>query len=275
MSASYDSFEALEREGWQRVADKYENAWSGLTRLFIPALLEVASVKPGNRLLDVACGPGYVADAARSCGARVIGIDFCEPMIRTARQRYPKIEFRQGDAQALGFADRSFDIVAMNFGLLHLPRPEAAIREARRVLRPGGRFAFTVWAGPEQSPGARIVDDAIKANASTSASFPSGPEYFAYGSADQCREVLQKADFDPASFEFRTVMSDWQIPTASFLFEAERDAGVRTAAVLAVQSPDALVAIERDIARSLGRYANDSGFAIPFAAHVIGATCPG
>src|SRR5438874_2532037 len=155
MNSSYDTFDALEREGWQRVADKYEEAWSGLTRLFIPALLEVASPKPGEHLLDVASGPGHVAAAACSRGAHVIGIDFCEPMIRTARRHYPEIDFRQGDAQALEFADRSFDVVTMNFGLMHLPRPEAGVREARRVLRPGGRFVFTIWA--EESPGGRIV----------------------------------------------------------------------------------------------------------------------
>src|SRR5579859_5147294 len=130
MNTSYETFDALEREGWQRVADKYEEAWSRLTCLFIPALLEVASPSPGARLLDVACGPGHVAAAARSRGAQVIGIDFCEPMIRRARQLYPEIDFRSGDAQALEFADQSFDIVTMSFGLMHLPRPDEAAREA-------------------------------------------------------------------------------------------------------------------------------------------------
>src|SRR5262249_18072716 len=151
MNPSYDTFEVLEREGWRRIADKYEEAWSKLTRLFIPALLDVASLKPRERLRDVGWGAGLVSAAAGQRGAAVKGIDFCEPMIRKARQRYPEIDFRQGDAQALEFADQSFDIVTMSFGLMHLPQPDAGVREARRVLRPGGRFVFTIWA--EEGPG--------------------------------------------------------------------------------------------------------------------------
>src|SRR5262249_18395115 len=154
------------------VAGKYEEAWGGLTRLFIPALLEVAAPKQGERLLDVACGPGHVAAAARSRGARVTGIDFCEPMIRRARERYPEIDFRQGDAEALEFSDRSFDIATMNFGLMPLPRPDAGVQEARRVLTPGGRFIYTIWA--EDGPGDRIVNAAIKAHGSSNIAVPAG-----------------------------------------------------------------------------------------------------
>src|SRR5437867_736383 len=147
------AFSQLEREGWQRVARKYEDAWSGLTRLFIPPLLQAAGVKAGSRLLDVACGPGYAAEAALALGAEAIGVDFSAEMIRLARERAPTIEFRVGDAQALDFEDNSFHAVVMNFGVLHLTNPEAAFAEARRVLRPGGRYAFTVWTGPDNCPG--------------------------------------------------------------------------------------------------------------------------
>jgi ubiquinone/menaquinone biosynthesis C-methylase UbiE len=268
MKASYDTFDALEREGWRRVAEKYEEAWSRLTSLFIPALLEVASPKPGERLLDVATGPGHVCAAARSRGAQVIGVDFCEPMIQRARERYPGIDFRQGDAQALEFADRSFDIVTMSFGLMHLPRPDTGVREARRVLRQRGRFVFTIWA---DGPGDRLVNSAIKAHASSDIAVPAAPDYSEYAKPDRCRKALQKAGFDAGSMEVRTVTCNWRVPTASFLFEAERDAGVRTAAVLAAQTPAALAAIQRDIENAVRRYAADGGFSIPFAAHVIGA----
>jgi ubiquinone/menaquinone biosynthesis C-methylase UbiE len=269
MHPSYDTFDDLEREGWRRVADKYEEAWSKLTSLFIPALLDVASPKPGERLLDVASGPGHVAAAARSRGAQVIGVDFCEPMIERARERYPEIDFQQGDAQALEFGDQTFDIVTMSFGLLHLPRPDAGVREARRVLRPGGRFVFTLWA--EGGPGDRIVNEAIKAHASTEIAVPSSPHFVEYANPDRCRQALKRGGFDAASIEVRTITCNWRVPTTSFLFEAERDAGVRTAAVLAAQTPAALAAIQRDIENAVRRYAVDGGFSIPFAAHVIGA----
>lgn len=272
MSEALDDFAALERRGWQRVAPRYEDTWSSLTRLFVPHLLDVAWIGPGAQLLDVACGPGYVAESARARGARPIGIDFSSEMVRLARLRCPEIEFREGDAQRLDFQPGRFDVVVMNFGLLHLPDPEAALSEARRVLRKGGRFAFTVWAGPELSPGARIVDDAVKAHADAAAEFPRGPDSFGYGDEATCGETLARFGFDPSTFLFQTVTEEWRVPTTSFLYEAERDVGVRTAALLAAQKPEALDAIRRQIEESVSRYAKDDAFALPFAAHVVAAT---
>ena len=74
-------------------------------------------------------------------------------MIAAARARNPDIEFREGDAEQLPLSDDSFDAAVMNFGILHLARPDQALVQACRVLRAGGRFAFTVWAKPEDAVG--------------------------------------------------------------------------------------------------------------------------
>ncbi len=269
MNEQYDDFAKLEYRGWQRVANKYESAWSGLTRLFIPDLLQAAEVIAGMRVLDVACGPGYVAEAARSRGATPTGVDFSAEMVRIAIERNPDIEFREGDAQALDFDADAFDVVLMNFGLLHLPKHEVAFAEASRVLRSGGRYGFTVWAGPQKSPGARIVDDAVKAHADMSVGVPQGPDFLGYGSAGNCHQVLSRAGFDPQSLVLQTITKEWCVPTASFLFEAERDAGVRTAALLARQSPEALNAIQAQIEESVRAYEQERGFVIPYVAHLI------
>jgi len=269
MSPNRDSFSQFEYDSWQRVADKYESAWSGLTRLFIRHLLEATQVSPGSRLLDVACGPGYVAEIARSSGALSTGIDFSPAMIRLAQSRNPDIEFCTGDAQDLHFEDKSFDTVVMNFGVLHLSHPEAAFAEARRVLRPGGHYGFTVWASPEHSPGIRIVEQAVQAYANPNVELPSGPDYFGYGEAETCRRTLSQLGFDPTSLDFRTVTVDWQVPSAAFVFEVERDAGVRTAALLAAQKLEIQRAIQTQIETELQPYARANGFSIPYAAHVI------
>jgi ubiquinone/menaquinone biosynthesis C-methylase UbiE len=268
MNEQYDDFATLEYRGWQRVANKYESAWSGLTRLFIPDLLQAAEVTGGTRVLDIACGPGYAAEAARSRGAIPTGVDFSAEMVRIAKQRNADIEFQEGDAQALDFDADTFDVVVMNFGLLHLPKPQEAFAEASRVLRSGGRFGFTIWAGPEKSPGARIVDDAVKAHADMSAAVPQGPDFLVYGDAEKCREALSRAGFDPQSLVLKTITKEWRLPTASFLFAAERDAGVRTAAVLARQSPEALKAIQNQIEESVRAYEQERGFVIPYVAHL-------
>ena len=137
------SFHDFEQQGWERAADRYGDAFGSVTSQTIPALLAAAGVTPGARLLDVASGPGYVAAAAAELGASPVGVDFSAEMVALATRRYPAIEFREGDAEALPFAAAAFDAVAINFGVLHLARPDTALIEARRVLKPGGRCAFT------------------------------------------------------------------------------------------------------------------------------------
>ncbi len=274
MRQSEDPFTRFEREGWERAAPKFEAAWSGLTRAFIPSLLDAVAVGPGDRLLDVACGPGYVAEEAHGRGAIARGLDFSAEMIRLARSRNPHLEFTQGDAQALDFEDHSFDVAVMNFAALHLAQPEAAFAEARRVLRPGGRYGFTVWAPPEHSPGARIVEEAVKTHADLDVGLPQGPDYFGYGDPQALKSILGSQGFDPESLGFETATVRWKVPTASFMFESERDAGVRTTALLAAQTPEALEAIRRDIEEGVQAFADGDGYAIPFAAHIISIKRP-
>jgi ubiquinone/menaquinone biosynthesis C-methylase UbiE len=153
MTKTDGEFSRFEYEGWERVADKYDSVWSSLTRQFISYLLNAVEVSPGMSVLDVACGPGYVSDAIRKLGAISMGIDFSGKMVAIAKKMFPGIRFAQGDAQNLSCDDASFDRVLVNFGLLHLSRPEEACAEAFRVLRSSGKFGFTVWAPPTQSPG--------------------------------------------------------------------------------------------------------------------------
>jgi ubiquinone/menaquinone biosynthesis C-methylase UbiE len=267
-------FAKFEQDGWQRVAHKYEAAWSGLTRSFIPRLVQAVSLAPGQHVLDVACGPGYVAKAVREKGAEPIGVDFSAEMVRLANERNPEIRFVRGDAQALEFEDKTFDTVLMNFGLLHLSDPEAAFRESFRVLLRGGCYGFTVWAGPELSPGARIVEDAIQAHANLTVEMPQGPDYFCYGQAKECRNALADIGFVVSSVTFETIVEEWKVPSATFLFECERHAGVRTAALLERQDEKALAAIARQIEEGVAAYAKDGAYFIPFAAHVVTARKP-
>jgi SAM-dependent methyltransferase len=212
-----------------------------------------------------------VVAAAKAAGGEPIGVDFSSEMVRLARARNPDIEFRVGDAQALDFPDDSFDVATMNFGLLHLAEPEKAIAECARVLCKGGRFGFSVWAGPHLSAGARIVDDAINEYANKDVDIPQGPDYFAYGREKTCSVSLAKSGFDPATFHFETVVADWMVPSPTFLFESELHAGVRTAALLARQSDETLEFISRKIAEAVTSYPKGNGYAIPFAAHIISA----
>ena len=267
-----NEFTRFEHDGWQRVADKYDSVWSRVTRQFIPYLIDAAGVLAGMPVLDVACGPGYVSAAVKKLGANPTGIDFSKKMVEIATKMFPGITFREGDAQELPVRDASYDRVLMNFGLLHLSQPERACAEAFRVLRSGGKFGFTIWAEPHENPGGKIVDDAIEAHADLNVEMPEGPSKFLYADKEECRKILERDGFDGESVVFETDLVEWNVPTPYYLFEAERDAGVRTAGLLARQSSDRLDAIRRAIEDGVGRYAKRDGFAIPMAAHVIVAS---
>mgnify|MGYP003346802121 CR=1 FL=1 len=184
------------------------------------------------------------------------------------RSRCPEVELRQGDAQALPFEDAAFDAVVNNFGLLHLPDAERAFAEAARVLKSGGRFAFTVWGNAAESPGAKILDEALK-GANLSVPVPQGPDHLRHGRIDDWRRILGAAGFDPASTNISLERAEWEMPTDFFLFEAQRHAGVRIAALLEAQTPDVLSAIERAMTVGVRAYAKDDGYAVPYAAWVV------
>jgi SAM-dependent methyltransferase len=271
MSVQDDPFWEFERSGWKRAATAYEDAWSGATRMFVEPLLTAIGAGPGVRLLDVACGPGYVAGAAAELGACPVGLDVAEEMVERASARYPAIEFVNGDAHALPFAEAAFDAVTMNFGIHHVADPDAVFREGRRVLRAGGRYAFTSWAGGGDHAPIAIAEAAVEPVAEP-ADLPTGPDFLRFSDRDNCLAVLPAAGFERGSITFETVRASWRIPSAAHLFEAQLHGGVRMAAVLRAQRADVLERIRVAMIAETRRYeTTDGSCVLPIAAHVIHA----
>ena len=133
------------RSMFDRIAPVYDAMnrlmTAGLDRSWRRATVE-AVVRPGDRVLDVCCGTGDLAIAAAAAGGKVTGSDFSRPMLDRARRKAPEMEWVEGDALALPFADGSFDAATVGFGVRNLAGLEPGLHELRRVLRPGGRVAI-------------------------------------------------------------------------------------------------------------------------------------
>ena len=143
----------VQRYGWDLAASDYEALWRAQLADAQAALLSAAALRPGDQVLHLACGTGLVAfEAARAIGpgGRVLGVDLSGGMVAAARhsalrRRGANIEFERMDAEALALPDARLDAVLCALGLMYLSEPEQALREMRRVLRPGGRLALAVW----------------------------------------------------------------------------------------------------------------------------------
>lgn len=144
-------FKSTQRETWANFAVN-----EGFTTSPAAALVRFASVAEGEQVLDVACGTGVVAVTAARNGARVKALDLTPPLLERARENAAiagvDVEFIEGDAESLPYPDSSFDVVLSQFGHMFAPRPALVTAEMLRVLKPGGRIAFSTWP-PEHGMG--------------------------------------------------------------------------------------------------------------------------
>ena len=120
----------------------------GNAALWRIATVRAVDPKPGERVLDIAAGTGTSSAALAKSGAEVIALDFSAGMVEEGRKRHPDLTFVQGDAMKLPFADGEFDAVTISFGLRNVQRPQVAIAEMRRVLKPGGRVVICEFSRP-------------------------------------------------------------------------------------------------------------------------------
>jgi SAM-dependent methyltransferase len=263
-AADAPSFKELERRGWGAKAGDYDAFAGQITIGAVDPLLDASSVGAGTRVLDVASGPGYVAAGAAARGAQAIGVDFAANMVAEARRRFPEIDFREGDAENLAFDAGSFDAVTCGFGLLHIADPDKAIAEACRVLRPGGRCAFTVWMGPDRHDFFAIVLKAIEDHGNMQVSLPPAPPIFRFSDPVECRNAMTRAGFVDAVVSELALR--WRAPSVEAILDFVHRSTVRTALVFERQTPEALDRIHGAIRQGAQRFARDGAYDIAWPA---------
>jgi ubiquinone/menaquinone biosynthesis C-methylase UbiE len=253
----------VQRYGWDLAATDYEPLWKGQLARAQAKLLECASLAPGERVLDVACGTGLVSlAAAQAVGDRghVVGIDISGQMVEAARRRAAQLGLRNAnfarmDAENLALPDAGFDVVLCALGLMYMPDPAAALREMRRVLRPAGRVALAVW-GERNRCGWAALFSIVDAEVASEVC----PLFFRLGQQDALARLCAQERFEAIEQHRIAVTLDYADAE-----EACRAAFVGGPVALAWSrfDDDVQARVCRRYLESIGAWRNDRGYRVP------------
>ncbi len=271
--SDFAAFKELEIQGWSDAArvEGYVKLFASASDQAIGPLLDVANAAWGSKALDLCCGQGNVTQALNARGCLVTGVDFSKTMLEVAQHRVPGADFVAADAQTLPFTDASFDIVVSNLGICHVPDQPRALAEAKRVLRPGGLFAMTVWCGPEAASGYEMLYRVIKAHGAPGIAAPPGPDFHQFANRDTANRLLSVIGF--TGIEHRIVDCGWDLDRPEAFAEIFERGTVRAAMLLSRQPPENIAAIRRAFASEVSeRFAHYGRWRVPAPAALISAT---
>ena len=194
----------VQRYGWDKAAGFYETYWAAQLAPAQDALLDLAALAPGERVVDVACGSGLVtfraATAVGSSGS-VVAVDLSAEMVTlvrdgATRRALANVTAERMDAEVLELPDQAFDVALCALGLMYVPDPRAAMREMHRVLKPGGRVVIAVWGARKQCGWAEIFPIVDKRVASEVC-----PLFFQLGGGGALQAGLEATGFSLVSVQ--------------------------------------------------------------------------
>jgi SAM-dependent methyltransferase len=225
-------------------------------------------------VLDVACGTGIVARlAALQVGSRgqVTGLDLNPGMLAVARALPPgsgaMIDWREGSAVALPFADATFDVVLCQQGLQFFPDRLAALCEMRRVLSPGGRLTLAVWRANQHHPFFGALADALTRHVSPEAG-AGGHVPFALGEVTELRTLITGAGF--SDVRIRIEILPMRVASLE-QYVPEHLAATPMAGAVAAAGESARAALLQNISTAVQAYRDDEGWAFPMEAYIVSA----
>jgi SAM-dependent methyltransferase len=202
-----DDFRAQSRKNWGEQAEKWEARREELRTASMPVsawMIDVLDLQPGQRLLELAAGTGDTGLLAAELiepGGELISSDFSPEMLQVAQRRAEElsvrnVRFKQIDAAtSIDVEAGSIDGVLCRWGYMLMADPENALRETRRVLRPGGRLALAAWAGPDENPWSALPARELVSRGLLEPPDPDGPGQFAWARPGLIAEYLDAAGF--------------------------------------------------------------------------------
>jgi ubiquinone/menaquinone biosynthesis C-methylase UbiE len=268
----------MTQERWQLTdsgPESYErfqvpSVFEPLARRFLAFI----DLRPGQRVLDVACGTGIVARLAApplGLGGSIVGIDLNEKMLEVARACTPvsgaSVEWRLGDVESLPQPDADFDVVLCQQGLQYFPDKTRAVREMRRVLRPGGSLGICVWRTIDHSPCHFAIAASLRRHLSEQAS-QRFQAVFSFGDPGAIEHVLAAGGFPEAELHSEVIMRRLLPPQESIPgLLASTPIGPYFAAL----PQDAQQVIVDEVAEALSAYRCGNGFEVPQATFMVRA----
>jgi SAM-dependent methyltransferase len=257
-------FRAFERTRYHALAESYDIFFTPVTTNAITPLLKAARLKAGDKLLDVACGSGALAAAAREQGAQATGIDLTPGMIALAKARHPGIDFREAEVEHLPFPAGAFDVVACNFGIGHFPYPERAVAECARVLKAGGGLVLAWWGSPDKQRIMGLFRDAVaEIGAQPPPDVPAGYSLFRFSDSGAFRALLEGARLKDVTLTEHPATH--RVPDMDTLWRGGLGSFAVTASAIGYQDAATQAKIRAAVERLAQPYMTADGLVLPVA----------
>ena len=261
-------------EGWGRQRD----AFALDTAPVSARMIDVLDLQPGQALLELAAGAGETGLLAAELlrpGGRLIATDGADKMVELIAQRARDlgladlVEARQMEAEWIDLSAATVDAVLCRWGYMLLADPAAALRETRRVLKPGGRVVLAAWAPADENPWATVVTQAM-ADLGMGEDFGDAPGPFTWGDPELIVEHLREAGFVDAQVE--TVAFTFRHPDPDEWWDSRIDLSPSLGAALVAMDPARRDDLMEAAQARIGVYAQDDGsLLVPAATHVATA----
>lgn len=276
-----EKYKNAQREQWNKdgAAWRYwspflERWYGGVTR----QMLDLARIQPGQHILDIAAGAGEPAVSAAERvgpGGCVLATDISEGIVELARQLAHERGLRQVKTRAMDgekpdLADGTFDAVLCRLGLMYMPHPVTALREWRRVLKPGGHVAVAVFSSPDRNAWGAVPASIIRQRAQLPTPVPGQPGPFSLGDPGVLEGIFNEAGF--ASPEIRAVPVPHRTTSAAEYVQVAREAFGGFNAMMAQLPPEERESVWDEVEVALRRFESPDGFEAPGECLVVAAT---
>jgi ubiquinone/menaquinone biosynthesis C-methylase UbiE len=269
MSFDPEQFKAQQRQMWDNVAAGWQAWWatfeSGAQKVS-DKIVELAEIKPGDRVLDIATGIGEPAiTAARRVrpSGKVVATDFSPQMLAIARARAKMLgldsvmEFKECDAETLDFPKSSFNAVLSRWGLMFLPNLATALAGIRQLLVPDGRLSAAVWSVPAKVPLLDLAFSTVRKQINAPAPAPGTPGPFALADADSLKRSFSQAGFRDIRVEILQITFGFDSPDSYTRFHQQIAAPIQ--AMLSCQDEERKKQVWNSVTDAVWQYADSHG----------------